>query len=339
MSIAPCVIISKKTVFHLKGIALGDKEFGFMSKCVSIVCLLCFISASNAFSAQEVSRNNSGRAATAGWSAFTRAGFVQQMDTDIDGGGSFSVNRFFIQTGPNYSSGEGYSFSLAVGYGFDSYDFSGKTAFGSRQPWDDVHSFSFSIPWRWEVNENWLCLISPTLRYSATNGVELNDAITGGGLTAFSYRYSDRLSIGAGLGMLTQLEDNTQIIPILTIRWKITDNLSLQSGQGMGAIRGPGLTLVWQPRETWSFSFGSRYEVLRFRIHDSGSVSNGVGEDRSFPVLAGIEYRLNPKALISLTVGVEVGGELSLADREGRKLIEEKHDTAGFLGISFSARF
>ena len=310
-----------------------------MPKCISIICLLCLMFATNTFSAQEVSGNDSERVATTGWSAFARGGFIHQMDTDIDGGGSFSVNRFFVQVGPNYSYGEGNSLSLAVGYGFDSYDFSGKTAFGSREPWDDVHSFRFSIPWRWKINESWTGLVSPTLRYSATNGVDLDDATTGGGLAAFSYRYSDRLSIGAGLGILTQLEDNTQIIPILIIQWKITDTLSLQSGRGIGATLGPGISLAWRPSRKWSFSFGGRYEKLRFRLNDNETVSNGIGEDRSFPIFTGIEYRFNPKAHISLIGGIKTGGELSLADREGRTIIEEKHDTAGFLGISFSARF
>jgi hypothetical protein len=309
-----------------------------MPKCVSIISLLCLMFATNAFSAQEVSGNNSERAGAIGWSAFARGGFMHQMDADIDGGGSFSVNRFSFHAGPTYSYAEGSSLSLAVGYGFDSYHFSGKTAFGSREPWHDVHSFRFSIPWRWKINDRWTGLMSPTLRYSATDGVDVNDAVTGGGLAAFSYRYSDRLSIGAGLAIMTQLEDNTQVIPIVTIQWKITDTLSLQSGRGTGATLGPGLSLKWRPSRNWSFSFGARYEKLRFRLHNK-TVSNGIGEDRSFPIFAGIEYQCNPKTYISLIGGMTIGGELSLADRKGWTIIEEEHDPAGFLGIAFSTRF
>lgn len=310
-----------------------------MAKCVSIIFLLCLISGSNALYAQELSGNNSGRSESAGWSASARGGFIHQMDADIDGGGSFSVNRFFVQTSPNYSYGKGSSLSLSLGYGLDSYDFSGETAFGSRQPWDDVHSFRVGIPWRWKINEDWTGLVSPTLRYSATDGVDFDDAVTGGGVAAFSYRYSDRLSVGAGFGIMTQLEDDAQIIPILMIQWRITDTLSLQTGQGTGAAPGPGLTLSWQPDEKWSVSFGGRYEELRFRLNENGAVSGGIGEDRSFPIFTGIEYRVDPRACISFIGGVEVGGELSLEDREGRTLIEEKHDPAGFLGLSIRVSF
>jgi hypothetical protein len=261
------------------------------------------------------------------------------MDADIDGGGSFSVNRFFVQAGPSYAYGQDSSVSLSVAYGFDAYDFSGKTAFGNREPWEKVHSFRLSIPWRWRINEKWIGFISPSLRYTGAQGADLNDGLTGGGIAGFSYRYNDRLSIGPGIGIITQLEDNAQIIPILIVQWKISDTLSLQTGRGLGATLGPGLTLEWRPNREWSFSLGGRYEKLRFRLDDNATIPSGIGEDRSFPIFAGIEHRFNPQTRISLIGGLEVGGKLSLEDREGRTLIEEKHDPAGFLGLSFNVIF
>lgn len=306
---------------------------------ISVIIGLCFLPATNAFSYQEEGEKRFDRAANAGYSFFARGGFVHQMESDIDDGGSFSVNRFFIQTGPSYAFGEGNSLSLALGYGFDSYDFSDKSAFGSRQPWDNVNSFRLSVPWRWKINENWTSFISPTLRYTGEQGVDLNDALTGGGFAVFSYRFSDRLSIGPGFGIMNQLEDHTQVIPILAIQWKITDTLSLQTGRGVGATLGPGLTLSWQPSSAWSFSFGGRYDKLRFRLDDDGTASGGIGQDRSFPIFAGMEYRLNSKTRISLIGGTKVGGELSLENSDGETIIEKDHDSAGFLGIAFSARF
>jgi hypothetical protein len=228
---------------------------------------------------------------------------------------------------------------LAVAYGFNDYDFSGKNSFGNREPWEDVHSFRLSIPWLWRVDERWTGFFSPSIRYTGAQGADLNDALTGGGIAGFSYRYNDRLSIGSGIGIMTQLEDNVQIIPILVVQWRISDTLSLQTGRGLGATLGPGLTLEWRPNQEWSFSLGGRYEKLRFRLDDSATISSGIGEDRSFPIFAGIEHRFNHQTRISLIGGLEVGGELSLEDREGRMLIEEEHDPAGFMGLSFSAIF
>ena len=132
---------------------------------------------------------------------------------------------------------------------------------------------------------------------------------------------------------------DSSTIPILVVQWKISDTLSLQTGRGIGATLGPGLTLEWRPNREWSFSLGGRYEKLRFRLDNNATISRGIGEDRSFPIFAGIEHRFNPKTRISLIGGLEVGGELSLENSEGRTLIEEEYDPAGFLGLSFSVIF
>ena len=304
-----------------------------------IIGLFLLIAVPTIATAGETSERNAGLASKIGWSVFTRGGYVHQMDTDIDNGGSFSVNRFFVQGGPTYVSDKGTSISLAVGYGFDGYDFSGNTGFGGRKPWEDIHSLRFSIPLRWKINEKWTGFVSPTLRFTGEKGADFDDALTGGGFAGFSYRYGDRLTIGPGVGVLTQLEDSTRVIPILIINWKITDTLSLNTGRGIGATLGPGLTLDWRPSRAWSFSIGGRYERLRFRLDEDGTVPNGIGDDRSFPIFGGIEYSFTPMIRISVLGGVEVGGELRLEDENGNTIIEENHDPAGFLGIAFSARF
>ena len=290
--------------------------------------------------AEETRPGQAGMWPKIGWSVFTSGGYVHQFNTDIDNdGGSFSVNRLFVQGGPTYTTGKGTSISLAVGYGFDGYDFSGDKGFGGSKPWEDIHSLRFSIPLRWEISENWRGFISPTLRYTGENGADFNDAMNGGGFAGFSYRFSDRLSVGPGVGVLTQLEDSTRVIPVLVINWKITDTLSLNTGRGVGATLGPGLTLDWQPPGSWSFSLGGRYESLRFRLDEDGEVSNGIGDDRAFPIFAAVAYSYTPLVRLSVLGGVETGGELRLEDENGRLITKENHDPAGFVGIAFSARF
>ncbi|MCJ7715191.1 MAG: hypothetical protein MUO54_01555 [Anaerolineales bacterium] len=314
-------------------------KINFNPTCGIIISLFLLIAVPTIAKAGKISERNAGLASKIGWSAFTRGGYVHQMDTDIDNGGSFSVNRFFIQGGPTYVSDKGTSISLAVGYGFDGYNFSGNTGFGGQNPWEDIHSLRFSIPLRWKINEQWTGFVSPTIRFTGEKEADFDNALTGGGFVAFSYRYGDRLTIGPGIGVLTQLEDSTRVIPILIINWKITDTLSLNTGRGIGATLGPGLTFDWRPSRTWSFSIGGRYERLRFRLDEEGAVPNGVGDDRSFPIFGGITYSFTPMIRIGVLGGVEVGGELRLEDENGNTIINEDHDPTGFLGITFSARF
>jgi hypothetical protein len=125
---------------------------------------------------------------------------------------------------------------------------------------------------------------------------------------------------------------------VILINWKITDRLSLSTGQGTGATLGPGLVLNWRASGKWGLSLGGRYERLRFRLADQGLAPNGVGEDRAFPIFGGINYTHNHRFQLGLIGGFELGGELSVDDKGGTTLVKESYDPALFIGLSFSLR-
>ncbi len=226
-----------------------------------------------------------------------------------------------------------------MGYGFDEYDFSGSSGFGGRKPWDDIHTMRLSIPVRWKMSPKWSGFISPTVRSTGEKGADFNDTISGGGFAGLSYRFSDRLTIGPGVGVMTKLEDSTRFIPLLVFNWKISDTLNFGTGRGGGAAAGPGLALEWRPTRSWALSFGGSYKSYRFRLDENGDVPSGIGDDRSFPIFAGVEYKFTPLIRMALIGGVSVGGELRLEDENGKTVSEVDYDPAGFAGVTFSARF
>jgi hypothetical protein len=274
-----------------------------------------------------------------GWMFFTRGGGVNQFDTGIDSGGSFGVQRLYLQGGATYTWDRRHSVSLAAGYGRDAYSFEGSTGFGALNPWEDIHGVDLSMAVRYSLDGGWTVFAVPSVRISAEDGADTEDATTGGILGGAAYRFSDRLTIGPGIGAVSQIEDSMEVFPILLIDWRITDTVSLTTGRGVGATLGPGLQLLWAPNPQWEFSLGGRYERLRFRLDKDGPAPEGVGDDRSFPLFAGIQYRFSPRARLSLIGGMEFGGELMLEDRSGNLVQKTGNDAAGFLGGAFSLRF
>ncbi len=271
-----------------------------------------------------------------GWRV--QAGAVHQFDGDIDGGGRFDATRATIDFSARYAFSEGTSVGASVGYGFDGYGFSSDARIGGRAPWDDVHTFRFALPLFWEPAEDWLVLAIPRLRMSAEDASDWGDGLTGGGIFGFAYRFSDRLQIGPGFGVTSEIEDDVEFFPILVIDWKITDRLRFETGRGLGASRGPGLLLSYEVTEDWDVSVGFRRERQRFRLSSSGATPGGVGEDSSFPVLAGVTWG-KPWANVSLLVGVELGGELRIEDASGRRLAKSDYDPAAFVGLSARVMF
>lgn len=289
--------------------------------------------------AQNRPQNEEAGGPEAGWSSFSRGGAVHQFDSDLEQGGSFGATRFNIEAGQGYAWNRRNSVSLSISYSYDGYSFgSGEQGMAASNPWDDVHSMSVALPVRWGVDDNWSTMVIPSIRSSGESGSDFEETLTGGMLAGFSYRFSDRLTIGPGIGVISQLEESATVFPVLIIDWRITDRLSLETGRGLAATVGPGLTLKYAASERWSMLVGGRYEKLRFRLDDSGGNAGGVGEDTSFPLFASITYSFSHLTSLSLVGGAELGGELKQEDNKGRSVAEESYDSAGFLGFTFSVR-
>ncbi|MBM9520903.1 hypothetical protein JWG39_13875 [Desulforhopalus vacuolatus] len=290
-------------------------------------------------SSQEKPQQNTGRPQT-GWSTLVRGGAVYQFDSDLDDGGSYSSSRVNIEVGQNYAWSRRDTASFVLGYSYDVYDFSdgesGGIAFES--PWEDIHTLSISSPLRKGIGERWTAFLIPSLRSTGESGADFSKTITGGGLTGVSCRFGDRLTIGPGIGVFTQIEDSATLFPVLIIHWKITDQLSLETGRGLAATLGPGLTLNYLATPSLRLAVGGRYEKLRFRLDKDGSVVNGIGEDSSFPLFASCSCNISPRAVISVMAGVETGGNVTLENSQGHSILEESYDSGIFSGITFRVR-
>ncbi len=303
----------------------------------SIAAAVCVVSAATPAGADE--HTEAGRRGKPGWSWFARGGYVHQFDAGLDGGGGFDKNRFFVQTGPTWASSRGTTVALAIGYGVDDYDFTQDATIGGRPPWGEVRTVRLSVPVRWRVNESWSGFVVPTLRSTREAGAGSSDSWSGGGFVGFAYRFGPRLTLGPGLGVLTRLEDDADVFPVLLVNWKITPRLSLETGRALGATLGPGLQLNFQATPHLKLSTGARFERLRFRLDADGSARGGVGEDRSLPLFAGAVYEWSPSLQLAVIGGGSVDGRLRLDDRTGQRLAQQDYDAAPFLGVTFNARF
>jgi hypothetical protein len=298
--------------------------------------LMCFPVAD---ALSQPASENKARAGTSGWSSIVRGGGIVQGETDLDDGGSFQSARFNIEAGHGYQWKGTNGVSLTLGYSYDGYDFSsGGSERGIGEPWDDIHTFSISAPIRYGINRQWSAFLVPSVRSTGESGANFSDTITGGVFAGASYRFGDRLTIGPGIGVIGQIEESATVFPVLIINWKITDTISLETGRGLAATLGPGLNFTYRPSERWWCMVGGRYEKLRFRLNSSGSVPGGVGEDRAFPLYGGCTYNVSPQSSINFIAGVELGGELSLENESGQRIVKESYDSAPFLGLTFNIR-
>ena len=274
------------------------------------------------------------------WRTQLQGGAVHQFDADLDDGGSFSVNRLFVEAGLSYAFSPRDSVGVALGYGYDGYDFdTGGSGLAALDPWSDINDFRVSFPLRAGIGDDVDLFAVPSVNWRAESGADLGDAMTGGALVGGTYRFSDDLRLGAGVGVFTEIEDDATVFPILLVDWQITEDFSLETGQGAGATRGPGLTVNWTGLERWRFTLGARWETWRFRLDDGGPAPDGVGEEEAIPVYLAATYAVIPTVRLGAVAGVDAAGTLTLEDEDGRELEEEDFDPTPFVGVTFRARF
>ncbi len=269
------------------------------------------------------------------WESSFQAGFLSQQESDFDGGGTYSVNRANLSADFTRVYDRRRTIGLSLEYGYDGYDFNA----AAGDPWSDVHSVNVGLPIRWSLTGAWGLIAIPTLRSAAESGADVSESITGGFLGGVSYRFGDRLTLGPGFGVISQIEDDTSIFPILLIQWKITDSLKLETGRGLGASQGPGLSLNWQVSDDWRLSLGSRYERLRFRRADTNFTDNYIGEEEGIPIYLGASYTISKSSELSIYTGARVGGSIAIEDDQGNPFTSSDVDATSFTGIVWKQKF
>jgi hypothetical protein len=273
------------------------------------------------------------------WQLRVESGAVYQWQTDLDDGGRVEQDAWAVRVGAGKAVSPNLRLGLSAGYGERGYEFDGPNGFGALQPWSDIRELRLGGRVSWKADERWNLFAVPSIRWIAEEGADLSDGQVGGLLAAASYRVNDRLSLGPGFGVFSELEGEVDWFPILAIDWKLTDSLSLRTGSGFAASEGPGLVLDWRPTGQWSLLLGARYEKSRFRLNDKGYAPSGVGQDSGVPVYIGATRSFGRHLSLGLITGVEFNGELRLENAGGELIDRTRYDPAPFGGATLDLRF
>jgi hypothetical protein len=269
------------------------------------------------------------------WGPSVRAASIYNFDTDIDGGGSFSVNRYYLEAGIARMWRFDRMLSLSVGYGQDDYRFRGVAA----EPWNNIDNYRIGLFGRWAMGDGWKVIAGPSIRSYGESGIDLDDGLTAAFFSGVSYKFSDRLTLGPGFGVVEQLEDNTSVFPILLVNWAITERLSMETGGGLAATAGPGLSLIYELADKWKMGLTGRYERKRFRLDSTGLAKNGVGEDRNIPVILTMNYYIYSGAYIGSVLGINIDGKLRAYSESGQNIYNNSYKSSVNAGLVAAFRF
>jgi len=264
-------------------------------------------------------------------------GFVSQLSSDLMTG-EYDVTRFDFAVGAQTRLAEKLDASFVFRTMWDGYDFSDDASLGlGSAPWEDIYTLSFGARLKYTINDRWSLAGGPAVQFARESGADWSDAATVGGTISAIYQWSESLAIGVGVGVLSQIEDDPLVIPIITVEWKLSDSLRIHSTAP--TTTGLGAEIIWSFAPSWELAFGAGYASRRFRLDDEGIAPGGVGEETQFPIALRVGWQPHPHVHVTGFAGINVGTELKLESSSGAHIASEEPDGALFFGFAARLQF
>jgi hypothetical protein len=269
-------------------------------------------------------------------------GYTHRFETDIDSGGEFSLDTYSFGLDVSHDFSRDASLTFRADYGVASYEFGGSTGLGGLDPWHDIHTLSFGAALSVDLNDRFNVFAGPVFQFSRESGADWTDGFIGGGIGGVTYRVHDHLFLGGGLGVVSQIEDDVRLFPIIIVEWQISRQWRISSRGASGgrtSVEFTGIEAIYSPTDEWEFALGGGSSFSRFRLDDDLPASDGVGEDESTPVWLRASWKPNETFSLDAIGGVSFGGELKLEDDDGDNIATSDYDAAPFVGVFGSVRF
>lgn len=169
--------------------------------------------------------------------------------------GDLSILR--LDTTINYSKTYGTTFfRTGLTYEYSDYDWS------NASPFSKTNSFGLNgfVLHTFEKDRPWGVFGLTSLRWAAEDGASLGDGFSFLGAVGPAYSFSKKLRIGAGLMVITQPQQATRYLPIVTLDWVINDHWSIRT------FNGATVTYDLNADKETRFDFTVQYETRDFSL-------------------------------------------------------------------------
>lgn len=154
-------------------------------------------------------------------------GYLHQFSESAgDNGGSMSADRFYASFSSRMVMSDELTLTLAMGYEFDWYHWSGASPFTVQDPWGSVNLFGLQLRGSFKVAKDWTATVGGIFAMAGETNADAGDSIYGGGIASVAWTPTRDLMLGLGVLGVTQLEDDPLIIPIPVVHWHFAEEWS-----------------------------------------------------------------------------------------------------------------
>lgn len=267
----------------------------------------------------------------------TRALYTFEADSDRDGL-DVSVWRVAGRIGFQNRVSDKMSVGVNLDHETSGYQFSGFRAAlpaAEDDPFDTFHEQSLSLSVLYQLDDSWTLFLAPGINAAYESGADFGDSVTFGGIAAVGHQINKDLRIGGGVAISSELEDNTEVLPIISIDWQISERWRLTNDDRLRFINEQiGLNLIYAHDDTFSVLIGTGYRSREYRLTSDNTASDaGILEDTRFVVGAGVQWNFGRSGSLRLGGGVFVDQEFRVESSSGNELSEFESDPTGYIGV------
>ena len=263
---------------------------------------------------------------------------LYQAKADLDSGGSFDVQRHILRLDAARKLNRQWMAGLGVRFDYERWDFSEVKALSGIDLWDEIFRPGMSIPVFYMPGNPWRFGFIPSVEFAGATGAEAGESLSYGVAVLASYAIGPDLKLGLGGGLYERL-DQTEAYLFPVVNWKISQHLQLTNPFEAGPVGPAGLELNYQPNDRWEMGGGGAWRSYRFRLDDSSSVADGIGQVDFWAPFVRIGRKLGKRFRLDLNGGATLDGKIILEDQNARQLGETGYDTAPFVGLTLKGQF
>ena len=264
----------------------------------------------------------------------------REFDTGV---GEMESVRFGADLGVGIPVEERGRLNLSLGVGVTDLDVTvapgaagGTNAATIASRFDEIVEVGFDAMYLHRLEEGMRLFVGGGVGFAGEGDADIDDSFVWSALGGVSFRVSEDLRLGGGVGVFSQLEDGVRVVPIPQIELRIDERWTLASERA-------GLKLNYAWREDLDVGVFARFEGDDYRIDDDNTlVPGGAVSDTGFPITSYLEFGgAGERANVSVRaeVGVLVGGEMEIFNAAGNTVVEEDLDTGVYAGARVRIRF
>jgi len=263
---------------------------------------------------------------------------VYQGSADIDGGGSYRTGGVLVRVGASGPVLGRLRGGVVFSYDYRDSHFEPPTAFGSAAPWETVQRIGLAVPLSVGLADGWSVGLTPSLDSFREDAASWGSSLTYGGTVTATKTLSGGSRIGLGGGIYGGLNKLTGF-PLLVVDLRLTERLRLANPLTAGPTGPAGLELSYRFDGGWTLGVAGAYRAYRFRLNEVGPFPNGIGEERTVPLVVHLAKSLGAAVTVDLYAGAAVGGRLRVEDSGGHKIAAADFDPAPIVALTVSGRF